>query len=55
MPYTNNREYSEQLNLGMYAVTNALTFGAWYRNNLSARPDAIIGMIGYSTPFMQPP
>ncbi|MEK7718802.1 MAG: PorP/SprF family type IX secretion system membrane protein [Bacteroidota bacterium] len=43
----------KQLNLGMYAVTNALTFGAWYRNNLSARPDAIIGMIGYSTPFMQ--
>ncbi len=43
----------KQLNLGMYAVTNSLTFGAWYRNNLSARPDAIIGMIGYSTQFMQ--
>lgn len=43
----------KQLNLGMYLVTNSLTFGAWYRNNLSARPDAAIGMIGYSTPYMQ--
>jgi len=43
----------KQLNLGMYAVTNSLTFGAWYRNNLSIRPDAVIGMIGYSTPFFQ--
>ncbi|MCK9410745.1 MAG: type IX secretion system membrane protein PorP/SprF [Prolixibacteraceae bacterium] len=44
----------KQLNLGMYMViTNSLTFGAWYRNNLSARPDAVIGMIGYSTPFFQ--
>ncbi len=43
----------KQLNLGMYLVNNALTFGAWYRNNLSARPDAVIGMIGYSTQFLQ--
>ena len=43
----------KQLNLGMYAVTNSLTFGAWYRNNISTRPDAVIGMIGYSTPFFQ--
>jgi len=43
----------KQLNLGMYMVTNTLTFGAWFRNNLSARPDAVIGMIGYSTPFFQ--
>ncbi|MCX6221577.1 MAG: type IX secretion system membrane protein PorP/SprF [Bacteroidia bacterium] len=44
----------KQLNLGMYMViTNSLTFGAWYRNNLSARPDAIIGMVGYSTTFFQ--
>ena len=43
----------KQLNLGMYAVINSLTFGTWYRNNLSARPDAVIGMIGYSTQFMQ--
>lgn len=43
----------KQLNLGMYAVSKSLTFGAWYRNNLSARPDAMIGMIGYSTPYFQ--
>jgi len=43
----------KQLNLGMYMVTNSLTFGAWFRNNLSARPDAVIGMIGYTTPHFQ--
>jgi type IX secretion system PorP/SprF family membrane protein len=43
----------KQLNLGMYMVTNSLTFGAWYRNNLSVRPDAVIGMIGYSSDFFQ--
>jgi type IX secretion system PorP/SprF family membrane protein len=43
----------KQLNLGLYAVNKSLTFGAWFRNNLSARPDAFIGMIGYSTPFFQ--
>jgi len=43
----------KQLNLGMYMVSNSLTFGVWYRNNLSARPDAVIAMIGYSTPFFQ--
>lgn len=43
----------KQLNLGMYAVTNSITFGAWYRNNLSTRPDAVIGMIGYSTQNFQ--
>lgn len=43
----------KQLNLGMYIVNKSLTFGAWYRNNFSARPDALIGMIGYSTPFFQ--
>jgi len=43
----------KQLNLGMYMVNNNITFGGWYRNNLSARPDAIIGMIGYSTQFFQ--
>jgi type IX secretion system PorP/SprF family membrane protein len=43
----------KQLNLGMYVVNKSLTFGAWFRNNLSARPDAIIGMIGYSTTYMQ--
>ena len=43
----------KQLNLGMYMVNKSLTFGAWFRNNLSARPDAVIGMIGYSTPYFQ--
>jgi len=43
----------KQLNLGMYMVSNSITFGTWYRNNLSARPDAIIGMIGYATPYFQ--
>lgn len=43
----------KQLNLGMYMVQKNLTFGAWYRNNLSARPDALIGMIGYSSPYFQ--
>ncbi len=43
----------KQLNLGMYATSKSLTFGAWYRNNLSARPDAVIGMIGYTLPYFQ--
>lgn len=43
----------KQLNVGMYMLTKSLTFGAWYRNNLSARPDAAIGMIGYATTFFQ--
>jgi type IX secretion system PorP/SprF family membrane protein len=43
----------KQLNLGIYAVSNSITFGAWYRNNLSARPDALIAMIGYATPYFQ--
>lgn len=43
----------KQLNIGMYMISNSLTVGAWFRNNLSARPDAVIGMIGYSTPFFQ--
>ncbi len=43
----------KQLNVGMYAVANSITFGAWYRNNISTRPDAVIGMIGYSTRSFQ--
>lgn len=42
----------KQMNFGMYATYKTLTLGAWYRNNLSARPDAVIAMIGYSTPFL---
>ncbi|MEI6276524.1 MAG: PorP/SprF family type IX secretion system membrane protein [Prolixibacteraceae bacterium] len=43
----------KQFNLGTYLVTRSITLGAWYRNNLSTRPDAVIGMIGYATPFFQ--
>lgn len=43
----------KQLNVGMYVVNNSLTFGTWYRNNLSARPDAFIAMVGYNTASFQ--
>ncbi len=43
----------KQLNLGLYVEKKSLTLGAWFRNNLSARPDAVIGMIGYATPMFQ--
>jgi type IX secretion system PorP/SprF family membrane protein len=43
----------KQMNFGMYMTHKTVTLGAWYRNNLSARPDAAIAMIGYSTPLMQ--
>ncbi|MCX6238073.1 MAG: PorP/SprF family type IX secretion system membrane protein [Bacteroidia bacterium] len=35
-----------QINAGMYMKESLLTFGVWYRNNLSVRPDAVIAMIG---------
>jgi len=38
----------KQLNLGLYMIEKSVTFGAWYRNNLSVRPDAAIAMIGYT-------
>ncbi len=43
----------KQLNLGMYAESNSFILGSWFRNNLSTRPDAIIAMIGYNTPYFQ--
>jgi len=43
----------KQLNLGLYMTEGWLTFGAWYRNNLSVRPDAAIAMIGYANPKFQ--
>ena len=43
----------KQINLGMYMTENWLTFGAWYRNNLSVRPDAAIAMIGYTSSKFQ--
>lgn len=38
----------KQLNFGVYIIERSITFGAWYRNNLSLRPDAAIAMIGYT-------
>lgn len=43
----------KQLNVGMYMQSKTITFGAWYRNNLSARPDAAIAMVGYATNLFQ--
>ncbi len=36
----------KQINAGIYMKEELLTFGMWYRNNLSVRPDALIAMIG---------
>lgn len=38
----------KQLNLGIYMIEKSITFGGWYRNNLSVRPDALIALIGFS-------
>ena len=38
----------KQDNLGIYMIEKSVTFGAWYRNNLSVRPDALIALIGLS-------
>ena len=37
----------KQLNTGLYMKEDWLTFGLWYRNNLSIRPDALIAMVGF--------
>ena len=36
----------KQINAGIYMKEDWLTFGIWYRNNLSFRPDALIAMVG---------
>jgi len=36
-----------QINLGMYMKEDWLTFGLWYRNNLSMRPNSVVAMFGY--------
>lgn len=36
----------KQVNVGMYTKEDWLTFGLWYRHNLSKRPDALIAMVG---------
>jgi type IX secretion system PorP/SprF family membrane protein len=43
----------KQLNFGLYMIEKWLTFGAWYRNNLSVRPDAAIAMVGYTSDRFQ--
>ena len=43
----------KQINAGLYYNQDWLTIGAWYRNNLSVRPDALIGMVGFSTSAFQ--
>lgn len=37
----------KQINLGMYMKEDWLTFGLWFRNNLSVRPNSVIAMFGY--------
>ena len=36
-----------QINLGMYMKEDWLTFGLWFRNNLSVRPNSVVAMFGY--------
>lgn len=36
----------KQINAGLYMKEESLTFGLWYRNNLSFRPNSIIAMVG---------
>jgi type IX secretion system PorP/SprF family membrane protein len=36
----------KQINTGIYMKEDWMTFGLWYRNNLSVRPDALIAMVG---------
>lgn len=38
----------KQLNLGIYMIEKSFLFGAWYRNNIDIRPDAIIALVGFA-------
>ena len=38
----------KQLNLGVYMIEKSLLFGAWFRNNIDIRPDAIIFLAGFA-------
>lgn len=38
----------KQLNMGIYLIEKSFQFGAWYRNNLDIRPDAIIALVGFA-------
>ncbi len=42
-----------QLNLGIYMNEAWLTYGIWYRNNLTYRPNSMSAMIGYQSGKMQ--
>ncbi len=37
----------KQINIGMYMKEDWLTFGLWYRNNLSIRPNSAVAMFGF--------
>ena len=39
----------KQLNLGIYIIEKSFLLGAWYRNNLDIRPDALIFLTGLAT------
>ncbi len=43
----------KQINGGMYLNQDWLTLGLWYRNNLSARPNSMIAMLGYQSEGFQ--
>ena len=43
----------KQINTGIYTKEDWLTFGLWYRYNLSLRPDALIAMVGIQKPKFQ--
>ena len=36
----------KQLNMGIYMIEKSFLFGAWYRNNLNIRPDALVALAG---------
>ncbi len=36
----------KQLNMGIYMIEKSFLFGAWYRNNLDIRPDALVALAG---------
>lgn len=38
----------KQLNLGIYMIEQSFLFGAWFRNNIDIRPDAIILLAGFA-------
>jgi len=43
----------KQINAGLYMKEDWLTFGLWYRNNLSIRPNSLVAMAGYQTEKFQ--